>query len=130
MSFPDAGSLQAATDNVRAALVADPAKAAAAHRRWWDAHYRASFLSLPDTKLESFYWLQIYKYDCAPRPAGGVIATPGPSLPPSNWPYPTSNLTVQLSHYALPPGNHLHTSERVFHDPATPRDPPPHTPPT
>src|SRR3546814_10531135 len=110
MSFPDAGSLQAATDNVRAALVADPAKAAAAHRRWWDAHYRASFLSLPDTQLESFYWIQIYKYGCAARPDGGVIDTHGPWLQPSNWPYLTWNLNVQLSYYALQRSEE-HTSE-------------------
>jgi hypothetical protein len=122
MSFPDTGSLEAAAHNVRAALAADRAKAGLAHRRWWDAHYRASFLSLPDTRIESFYWIQIYKYGCVARPDGGVIDTHGPWLQPSNWPYLTWNLNVQISTYALQPSNRLALAEGLFHALDTHRD--------
>ncbi|WP_213979847.1 hypothetical protein [Sphingomonas sp. dw_22] len=122
MSFPDSGSLETAARNVRAALAADRAKAGLAHRRWWDAHHRASFLSLPDTRLESFYWIQIYKYGCIARPDGGVIDTHGPWLQPSNWPYLTWNLNVQISTYALQPSNRLALAEGLFHALDTHRD--------
>jgi hypothetical protein len=114
MAFPGIGSIAAAKGAVRAALAADPARLAAEHRRWWNAHFRASFLSLPDTRLESFYWIQIYKYGCVARPDGGVIDTHGPWLQPSNWPYLTWNLNVQISYYALQPGNRLALAEGLF----------------
>jgi len=122
MSFPDTGSLETAARNVRSALAAGRAKEDLAHRRWWDAHYRASFLSLPDTRLESFYWIQIYKYGCVARPDGGVIDTHGPWLQPSNWPYLTWNLNVQISTYALQPSNRLALAEGLFHALDTHRD--------
>jgi hypothetical protein len=114
MSFPDTGALERAAGNVTRALAADPAATDAAHRRWWDRHYRASFLSLPDTRLESFYWIQIYKYGCVTRPDGGVIDTHGPWLQPGNWPYLTWNLNVQISTYALQPCNRLTLAEGLF----------------
>lgn len=122
MSFPDTGSLETALRQVRTAAGTAPAAALAAHRRWWDAHYRASFLSLPDTRLESFYWIQIYKYGCVARPDGGVIDTHGPWLQPSNWPYLTWNLNVQISYYGLQPGNRLALAEGLFHALDTHRD--------
>jgi hypothetical protein len=114
MSFPDKGSIAAAEGAVRAAAAADPARLAADHRGWWAAHYRASFLSLPDTRMESFYWIQMYKYGCAARADGGVIDTHGPWLQPSNWPYLTWNLNVQISYYALQPSNRLALAEGLF----------------
>ncbi len=34
------------------------------HRRWWHQYYEKTFISLPDLKLENFYWLQKYKAAC------------------------------------------------------------------
>lgn len=53
-------------------------------RRWWHSYYPASFLSLPDAELESFYWIQMYKYGCAAPKKAGVIDTHGPWLQPTN----------------------------------------------
>ena len=39
----------------------------AEHRAWWHAYYPASFLSLPDTRWEAFYWIQMYKLASATR---------------------------------------------------------------
>lgn len=76
-------------------------------RRWWHSYYPASFLSPPDAELESFYWIQMYKYGCATPKKAGVIDTHGPWLQPTNWPYITWNLNSQISYWALQPSNHL-----------------------
>jgi len=39
----------------------------ASHRAWWHAYYSESFLSIPDTRMESFYWIQMYKLASATR---------------------------------------------------------------
>jgi alpha-L-fucosidase 2 len=115
MSWPELDSPDHAVEAVHGALAADPKRTDARHQCWWADHYRASFVTLPDTRLESFYWIQIYKYGCVARPDAGVIDTHGPWLQPSNWPYLTWNLNVQLSYYALQPSNRLALAEGLFH---------------
>jgi len=41
-----------------------------AHQKWWRDFYPKSFLSLPDTRLEGFYWIQMYLLGCMARPDG------------------------------------------------------------
>lgn len=49
------------------------ARTVAAHRNWWHDYYSASFLSLPDAKLENFYWIQLYKLGSMTRPENSLI---------------------------------------------------------
>lgn len=44
----------------------------AAHRNWWHDYYAASFISLPDAKLENYYWIQMYKLGSLMRPDSPV----------------------------------------------------------
>ncbi|MGW0532195.1 glycosyl hydrolase family 95 catalytic domain-containing protein [Streptomyces sp. NPDC003032] len=41
-------------------VLADPERLGAEHRRWWHAHYRRGFISVPDRTVQRFYWAQIY----------------------------------------------------------------------
>lgn len=90
----------------RAAALASVRKAAAdralfqRHQAWWRAYYPASFLSLPDTRVESFYWIQMYKLGAATRADRPYIDNQGPWMQPSSWPYATWNLNVQLNYWA------------------------------
>ena len=43
------------------------------HRAWWHRYYPASFLSFPDARLESYYWIQIYKLGSAMRDDGPIL---------------------------------------------------------
>lgn len=79
----------------------------ARHRAWWARFYPQSFLTLPDARWESFYWIQMYKYGCAAPKNSGVIDTHGPWLQVTNWPYITWNLNSQISYWALQPSNRL-----------------------
>ena len=96
------------------------------NRRWWHSFYTSSFVSLPDSQLESFYWIQMYKYACASPKGAGVIDTHGPWLRPTNWPYVTWNLNSQISYWALQPANRLSLADPLFrtldHSFATLRD--------
>ncbi len=44
-----------------------PTRCTIGHRVWWHRFYRKSFLSIPDAKLQSFYWIQLYKIASAAR---------------------------------------------------------------
>ncbi|WP_027945408.1 glycosyl hydrolase family 95 catalytic domain-containing protein [Amycolatopsis taiwanensis] len=77
------------------------------HQRWWHDYYRRSFLSIPDTRLQSFYWIQLYKVASAARREAPVMATSGPWLEPTPWPATWWNLNVQLEYWLIHGSNHL-----------------------
>jgi alpha-L-fucosidase 2 len=77
------------------------------HRRWWHDYYRRGFLSIPDQRLQSFYWLQLYKVASAARKDAPVMATSGPWLEPTPWPATWWNLNVQLEYWLIHGSNHL-----------------------
>ncbi|GAA0606720.1 hypothetical protein GCM10010174_24720 [Kutzneria viridogrisea] len=71
------------------------------HRRWWHAFYPKSFVSVADTRLESFYWIQLYKLASATRRDRPVLGTCGPWLEPTPWPGTWWNLNVQLEYWLV-----------------------------
>lgn len=78
-----------------------------AHRAWWHSYYPQSFVSLPDKKIENFYWAQIYKLASATRAGGGLLDNCGPWLVPTPWPNAWWNLNVQLSYWPVYASNRL-----------------------
>jgi alpha-L-fucosidase 2 len=77
------------------------------HRAWWHGYYRKSFLSVPDARLQRFYWIQLYKAASAARRDAPVMATSGPWLDPTPWPATWWNLNVQLEYWLIHGSNHL-----------------------
>jgi alpha-L-fucosidase 2 len=77
------------------------------HRDWWHDYYRKSFLSIPDARLQSFYWIQLYKIASAARREAPPMATSGPWLEPTPWPATWWNLNVQLEYWLIHGSNHL-----------------------
>ncbi|WP_250572479.1 glycosyl hydrolase family 95 catalytic domain-containing protein [Nonomuraea sediminis] len=77
------------------------------HQTWWHAFYRKSFVSIPDQRLQSFHWIQLYKVACATRAGAPVMATTGPWLEPTPWPGVWWNLNVQLEYWLIHGSNHL-----------------------
>ena len=71
------------------------------HRAWWNGFYPKSFISIPDTKIMSFYWTQLYKLGSATRADRPVMATTGPWIEPTPWPGTWWNLNVQLEYWAI-----------------------------
>jgi hypothetical protein len=99
-SFPQRTAAAQALRAVRTPLGAD-------HRTWWHDYYRKSFLSIPDAKLQAFYWIQLYKVAAAARQDAPVMATCGPWLEPTPWPATWWNLNVQLEYWLIHGSNHL-----------------------
>lgn len=78
----------------------------AEHRAWWHAFYPKSFLSVPDVRLQGFYWIQLYKTASATRAELPVLTTTGPWLEPTPWPAVWWNLNVQLEYWPIYPTGH------------------------
>ncbi|MFE2941342.1 Tat pathway signal sequence domain protein [Streptomyces sp. NPDC059255] len=75
--------------------------------RWWHDFYRKSFVSFPDERLQSFYWIQLYKVASATRANAPVMATCGPWLERTPWPAVWWNLNLQLEYWLIHGSNHL-----------------------
>jgi alpha-L-fucosidase 2 len=86
----------------------------ASHRTWWHAYYPASFVSFPDARLESFYWIQIYKLGSAMRADGPVLDLMGPWFRGTPWPRIWWNLNIQLTYAPLMSANRLELAESLF----------------
>ena len=84
------------------------------HRVWWHDFYPASFISLPDTRLESLYWIQMYKLASATRADRALIDLLGPWLTqPTAWPGAWWNLNVQLNYWPVYASNRLELGESL-----------------
>lgn len=76
------------------------------HKTWWHNYYPASFASFGNAKMESFYWIQQYKYACLTRPDQFVIDLQGPwALQKTPWPAIWMNLNTQLTYAPLAKAN-------------------------
>jgi hypothetical protein len=106
-SFPEKTAAAQATAAVRRAAALPVTALLRPHQRWWHRFYRRSFLSVPDQRLQSFYWIQLYKLAAATREDAPVMATPGPWLQDTPWPAVWWNLNVQLEYWPMYGANHL-----------------------
>ena len=106
-TFPDTTAVERAANAVSSLSADDLSALWNEHRRWWHEYYPQSFVSLPDKKLENFYWIQMYKMASATRLGGGLIDNCGPWLILTDWPNAWWNLNVQLAYWAAYPSNRL-----------------------
>ena len=79
----------------------------AAHRHHWHQFYQKSFISIPDSRLESFWWIQQYKMASATRIDGRPIDLMGPWYRTTPWPKYWWNLNIQLTYYPFFSSNHI-----------------------
>lgn len=106
-SYPRNTALRRAVRTIRTASGLPYARLASTHHGWWHAYYRKSFLSLPDARIQRFYWIQLYKAASAARRDAPVMATCGPWLEPTPWPNTWWNLNAQLEYWLIHGSNHL-----------------------
>lgn len=83
------------------------------HRYWWHNYYPESFLSIPDTRLEGFYWIQQYKIASATRQDKMALDLMGPWYNKTPWPALWWNLNIQLNYYPVYASNRLHLGESL-----------------
>ena len=85
----------------------------ASHRAWWHDYYQQSFLSIPDARMESFYWIQMYKLGSATRTDRQAIDLMGPWFRKTPWPHIWWNLNMQLTYWPVYAANHLEIGESL-----------------
>ncbi|WP_152392980.1 glycosyl hydrolase family 95 catalytic domain-containing protein [Paenibacillus guangzhouensis] len=86
----------------------------ASHRQWWHDYYPASFISIPDMQLESFYWIQMYKLASATRKDQLPIDNQGPWMTSTPWPGLWFNMNVQMSYSPMYTSNRLELGQSLI----------------
>ncbi len=113
-SYPAATAAKTAAKTVARISSTEEAAWLKVHTDWWHNYYPASFFSIPDTRLESFYWHQMFKMACATREDRPMMDTAGPWIQPTPWPYITWDLNVQLCYWPTGPSNRLHLGRSLI----------------
>lgn len=109
---PQSGvSAPAAVEEIKAAAAIPSEKLIEEHRAWWHAFYPRSFVTIPDGRLESFYWIQLYKIAAGTRVGGPALDLHGPWFRLNVWPQLWLNLNVQLTYWPYLPANHIELAE-------------------
>ncbi len=111
---PANGSAEDAVATIRAARDEGIDHIEKSHREWWHRFYPASFVSLPDPRLESFYWIQLYKLASATRDDRPVVDLMGPWFKKSVWAAYWTNLNIQLAYYTAETTNHPDLAEPLY----------------
>lgn len=109
-SFPKDASQKAALQTLGTVSLKNMQSLIGAHRNHWHRFYQKSFVSLPDSRLESFWWIQQYKMASATRVGAYPIDLMGPWYRITPWPKYWWNLNIQLTYYPFFSSNHI---ERV-----------------
>jgi len=112
-SFPGAFAHIEAATTVNQTAAAAFAPILTAHRNWWHTFYPKSFVSIPDAKVESFYWIQLYKLACASRPDHPPVDLLGPWYRTTGWPRIWWNLNIQTLYLPVYTANHLELGESL-----------------
>jgi alpha-L-fucosidase 2 len=82
-------------------------KALADQSAWWLAHFKTSFLSIPNTALEGAWVLQVAKIGAASRAGGVAIDLMGPWWQRSGWELYWYDMNVPVTYWMLYAGGHF-----------------------
>jgi len=110
-TFPAVNADVEAVANIQKAVSGDYSNFVQRHREWWHSFFPKSFISVPDPKVESFYWAQIYKMGCVTRSDRMPIDLLGPWFRRTAWPRIWWNLNVQIAYLPFYTSNHLDLAE-------------------
>jgi hypothetical protein len=103
-----------AAADVRGAMKAEFAILEKSHRNWWHSYWqRGAFVSIPDTRMESFYWIQMYKLASGTRADRPALDVLGPWFRRTPWPKIWWNLNIQLAYWPVYASNHLELGESL-----------------
>ena len=89
-----------------------------AHAAWWRDYWPASYLTIPDRRLENLYWLEMYKLGCSSRPGGLPITLQGlwtcdGTMPPWAGDYHL-DFDVEASYWPIYASNRLELGECLY----------------
>ena len=90
----------------------------ASHRQWWADYWKRSYLTIPDARLESLYYAEMYKLGCSSRPGKMPITLQGlwtldGGMPPWAGDYHL-DMNVQQSYWPIYTSNRLELGEPLY----------------
>ena len=112
-TYPGDGAKAQAVATVQKTCSTDMTTLRATHQAWWHAYYPKSFVTVPDGKIEGFYWIQIHKLACATRQDRPVMDLLGPWFRNTGWPRIWWNLNIQTAYLSVYTANHLEIGESL-----------------
>jgi hypothetical protein len=112
-SNKDGQAQKEAVADVNTAAVTGIDSLTTTHQQWWHQYYPESFVSIPDTRLESFYWIQMYKLASATRADRPAIDLMGPWDSATPWARIWWNLNLQLTYWPVLTSNRLELGESL-----------------
>lgn len=112
-SFPDRAAPATALSDIQRFIATDREQFTSIHRQWWNDYFRQSFVSIPDTKLESLYWQTVYRMGCTSRAGRFHVDTSGMWFQGESWPYTTNDWNTQASHWGVYSANRLEQGQEV-----------------
>jgi len=105
------GAAEEAIQRISGLSEDDAERLKSAHDSWWASYYHASFLSIPDTRLEGLYWNEIYKLASATRPGKKPITLVGVWAPDGEMPAWQGDyhwdINVQMTYWPIYASNRL-----------------------
>jgi hypothetical protein len=84
------------------------------HYDWWHAYYPASFISVPDTEVETVYWTTMYKLGSATRGDRVMIDTAGIWQTPSKWADSHWDFNIPYCYYPMPTANRIELGQSLI----------------
>ena len=82
------------------------------HSDVWNEFMSRRFVSIPDKKLESFYYIQYYKIRSGTRVGGNLVDLQATWFDPlTPWPAAWHNLNIQIAYWLLNTGNAVELAE-------------------
>jgi hypothetical protein len=114
-SYPGATATADAVAHLKAVQDEPFGQFVSRHRKWWHNYYPLSFISIDDTRMESFYWIQVYKFGAGAREGRAFMDTMGPWMVENTaWANGWFNLNTQLSYWFLSTANRMEVAESLF----------------
>lgn len=113
-TYPANNSKAIAQQTITGVAAKDINPLIAAHRNHWHQFNQKSFISIPDSRLESFWWIQQYKMASATRVGARPIDLMGPWYRITPWPKYWWNLNIQLTYYPFFSSNHIDLAQPLL----------------
>lgn len=104
-----------AIHNINSYLTKKEATILQTHRKWWHQYAQKSFISIPDARMQNYYWMEQYNMAAATRAGKPMVDLMGPWFK-SNTPWPAIwwNLNTQLAYSSVFASNHLEMGRSLF----------------
>ncbi|MFV0391336.1 MAG: glycosyl hydrolase family 95 catalytic domain-containing protein [Paludibacteraceae bacterium] len=109
-------AIEVAKKTLDEAFAVEPQTLWAEHTGWWHAYYPSGFISFDNNrKIESFYWVQVYKFACASREGKPIVDIMGVwPVVRTPWCAVWTNLNTQLTYSWMAAANRSHLSQPLW----------------